>query len=443
MTSAEQPLPQLYSGQTGSYFGTEYEGLSANVHPNVLKVYRMLISQSLNYLGKLTCSQFSNIDVYSYSTTDKKTAVSVMADSSGLAGIDCVSKFNDDSFLTTTTTKIISGAYDQQQLFRVSFPGLNATELLAQHTNGVRNFEQQHGAVQPIFVDLLSIAKLIDEYTVRQQSTPEHSFLQLAGGFAHASVAGMMGDNDDDWDDEDYDEDEIEYDLDSVSPLIRAILQDDLQQVKALIEDGVAVNPENRSWNEEVPLVAAVYRGDSEMIQTLIAAGAEIDRLDLNVDSFPLGMAIKQNRLDLVELLLNNGASEVGMNNVALVDAVGVGDLAQVKTLIKAGADVDYSDGSALVSAANRGNVEMIELLIQSGADVNLGWKTGSTPIAEAAYQGYLTIVKKLLNAGANPFQRCHDEESYDALGYAKQGKLEGHHKGTEHQAIIKLLNQR
>ena len=69
-----------------------------------------------------------------------------------------------------------------------------------------------------------------------------------------------------------------------------------------------------------------------------------------------------------------------------------------------------------------------------------MGWKTGSTAIAKAAYQGYLDIVQKLLDAGADPCQRCHDEQSYDALGYARQGQLEGHHQGTEHQAIIDLL---
>ena len=721
MTNSDQPIPILYNGQTGSYFGTEYEKLPLNLPADIRDVGQMLNSKGLKYLGKLTCSNFSDIEVYSFSTSDRKIAVSIMVGSSGLTGIDCVSKFSDNSFLTTTTNTILSGAYDEQQLFRVSFPNLNATELLQQHTEGVADFELQHGIVQAIFSDLLEIAKLVDEYTVRQQSTPGHGFFQLTSGFANARAAEMMGD--------DYDPDLIEYDLDTASPLVQAILQEDLERVKTLIEDGVAVNPNGKNGYEEEPLVAAVYQGNPEIIQTLIAARVDLDRLDTDIDAFPLGLAIKKNRLDLVQLLLNAGAnpdgcdfsdtalaiaihkdnypilqmlleaganpnagmeddyravmlaanygclemvellvlcgadvnawsqgtsaiesaarnahqdvydylyplldeenkrwankhgqkeiakakkrkarkanklgeklgdaavfgklnkvkellkegadpnvitengktpliyaamyghqnimevlldagadpnlqgdedgdegqtalmevassfwaknradvikflvdrgadpdiqnaegetalmiagdltdavkalidaganldlkdkqgktalmksnwavrqllrkagaSETGMNNVALVDAAFDGNLKRVKAAIEAGADIDYSDGNALVTVAGKGYKEIVEYLIVADADVNLGWKTGLTPIAEAAYQGYLGIVEKLLEAGADPWQRCHDDEFYDALDYARQGQLEGNrsHKGTEHQAIIELLTQR
>ncbi|MDI9636287.1 ankyrin repeat domain-containing protein [Geitlerinema splendidum] len=94
------------------------------------------------------------------------------------------------------------------------------------------------------------------------------------------------------------------------------------------------------------------------------------------------------------------------------------------------------------VVAAQKGNLAIVERLIQAGADVTLGWRTGCTPIAEAAYQGYLDVVERLLAVGADPFQRIYDDEFYDALDYARLGQAEGHHSGKDHAAIIELLSR-
>ena len=150
--------------------------------------------RGLNYFGKLNCSQFSNLEVYAYGTSDRTIVVSVMVGESKLSGIDCVSKFADESYLTTTTVQVVQGAYDEQNLFRVSFPSLNAIELLEQHQSYLEDFEAQHGAIQAIFEDLLAVAKLVDEYTVRQQSNVGHGFLQFASGYANAQVEQMMAD---------------------------------------------------------------------------------------------------------------------------------------------------------------------------------------------------------------------------------------------------------
>jgi ankyrin repeat protein len=728
--SAAQPIPLLYSGQAGNYFGTEYEGLPAAVHPSIDEAGQLLLSQGLVYKGKLTCSQFSQIEIYAYATTDQRLTVSIMGGESGLGGIDCVSRFLDDSFLTTTTVQVIPNAYDAQKLFRISFPELNAVELLEQHSTFVREFEQRCGAAQAISADLLAIARMVDEYTIRQQSNIGHGWLQFAGGFAQASVAQMMGDDDAEEQDDEHDNDDeddaerIEYDEDRASPLVRAILQDDLAQVESLLKAGAELNP--NSWDIEMPLVAAVYRGNPVMIQALIAAGANLDRIDVPIDICPIGMAIKQNRPDLVKLLLDAGASpeggdmswtgltltikqhnlpifqmlleagadpnanmedgdraimhaawegslemvklliahgadvnawsqgetaimsaarnahqavydylyplvdaetrryadkhgqkeidrgikrkaregnklaeklgdaalfgklatvqqllaegadpnaitacgksplmmaamyghkgviaalldagadpnlsgeeefeegttalmyiassffasnradvikflvdrganpnvqddkgktalmragtntdavralieagadvnlrdnagntalmsgtwaiqqvlhragasKEGLNDVALFEAACEGDLTKLEALLQAGATVNYGDGKALVAAAGKGNLAIVDRLIQAGADAKLGWKTGMTPIAEAAYAGYLDIVERLLSAGADPFQRTRDNEFYDALDYARTGKAEGHHKGKDHAAIIELLER-
>lgn len=128
--SAAQPIPLLYNGQAGDYYGTEYEGFPETVKLGVTEVGQLLLNQGLIYLGKLTCSQFPQIDAYEYATPDQRVSVAVMARESGLSGIDCVSKFQDGSFLTTTTVHVIPNAYDEQKLFRISLPGADAVALL-------------------------------------------------------------------------------------------------------------------------------------------------------------------------------------------------------------------------------------------------------------------------------------------------------------------------
>jgi hypothetical protein len=126
----------------------------------------------------------------------------------------------------STVVQVLQDVYDEQRLFRVSIPGLNAAQLLVQHLNYVKDFETRCGSVQPIFADLLAIAKTVDEYTVRQESNSGHIFLQLAGGFARSRMAQMMAENadeEDDDEDEEYALERVEYDEDEVSPLIRAI----------------------------------------------------------------------------------------------------------------------------------------------------------------------------------------------------------------------------
>ncbi|MBW4468965.1 MAG: hypothetical protein KME45_01010 [Stenomitos rutilans HA7619-LM2] len=51
-------------------------------------------------------------------------------------------------------------------------------------------------------------------------------------------------------------------------------------------------------------------------------------------------------------------------------------------------------------------------------------------------------MVERLLAAGADPFQRTHDDEFHDALDYARLGQAEGHHPGKDHAAIIELLSR-
>ena len=76
-----------------------------------------------------------------------------------------------------------------------------------------------------------------------------------------------------------------------------------------------------------------------------------------------------------------------------------------VRVLLDFGAPVDHLDstvGTALFRAVRNGRLDVVQLLLEKGADVNLG-DGSQTPIAAACSRGELSIVKALVESGADP----------------------------------------
>ncbi|MEP0882102.1 ankyrin repeat domain-containing protein [Trichocoleus sp. ST-U3] len=140
----------------------------------------------------------------------------------------------------------------------------------------------------------------------------------------------------------------------------------------------------------------------------------------------------------IVRLLKQAGASEEGMNEIALIEAASDGNAEQVRALIQAGADINRRmNSTALCNAASRGHDEIVRMLIEAGADVNKRTSEGYFyPLLDAAYAGHLEIVRALVEAGAD----ANAEGFCNLLEYAELGK--GHHKGGQHAEVIELLKQ-
>ncbi len=100
------------------------------------------------------------------------------------------------------------------------------------------------------------------------------------------------------------------------------------------------------------------------------------------------------------------------------------GSFEKVIELIDKGGEVssmDETGKTALHFAIERDESRLVHALIENGADVNVDSDaaTKTPPIALAAEQGSLKIVKMLLRAKADPYVR--GEDGLDALDHAQQ----------------------
>lgn len=167
-------------------------------------------------------------------------------------------------------------------------------------------------------------------------------------------------------------------DDDGMTPLAGAVVQEQMDVVRFLLDNGADPNIPNK--NGLTPLEHACGRDKTNALvlaKLLLAKGALVNPTNITEYPIPpLDWAISSDNLDLVKLLLKHGAT------------------------IK----VSY-----LASAADRGDVEIAEILIAHGADVNATNADGSTALHNAAWSGQEEIVKLLLSKGAHPDPKRSD----------------------------------
>lgn len=186
------------------------------------------------------------------------------------------------------------------------------------------------------------------------------------------------------------------------TPLIETISYDSYQIAKLLIERGADVNEKNR--DEQSPLMVAINnpllssKPSNQIARLLIESGAKVDgEKESYYARTPLIEASVKGNLELVQLLLNAGA------NVHATDRFGSSALSALmsfewtseesdlkfkiaKLLLAANAEinsVDEEGNSVLTKAAlnPRLPIKMIQLLLDRGADVNSINKIGDSAL--------------------------------------------------------------
>lgn len=236
------------------------------------------------------------------------------------------------------------------------------------------------------------------------------------------------------------------------TPVVSATLRGDLSMVKWLVENGADIR---REFDSLHLVVYAVKQPNREVLSYLLEQGIAVDA-DKIFGINPLNMAIYNNRLDYVKLLLTHGYqlkkayyallysvmlpdSEITQYLLAhgadkqlklregstlLIAAASAGSLANVQVLVKEGLAVDQADDyelTPLIMAAAIGNAPIVNYLIGQGANVNHSTLYGNTALMAAANQGDLTSVKKLTEAGAQI--DTQNREGMTALAFAMDGQ--------------------
>jgi ankyrin repeat protein len=242
--------------------------------------------------------------------------------------------------------------------------------------------------------------------------------------------------------------------------LLAAIDENDLPTADALIRRGVNVN--HRGPLALTPLMLAAGRGSVQMVDKLLAAGADVHALDSSMGASALHFAAQGGVTDVAQMLLAAGAfinlqsATVGLT--PLINAIWSKQVPMVRFLLDRGASIDVQthlggatawnfigddvlwtagftnpeheawgreiralleaqkekDTAALakqelMAAVQAGDVDSVRRLIDQGVDVNekspvlVNGNDGQTPLLVACFLGHAEIVRALLAAGANP----------------------------------------
>ena len=194
------------------------------------------------------------------------------------------------------------------------------------------------------------------------------------------------------------------------TPLLHAAEGGHKEIIELLIAKGADVNAKN--LRGETSLYDVVGRGHKEIAELLIAAGADVNAKD-NDGSTPLHNAAKHD--EVVELLIAAGADVNAKNTLGWtpLDRAITSNLTETADLLrkhggKTGADI------SIHKAAEEGNIEAVKRHLAAGVDVNAKDKYewtevieyeklfGVAPLQHAAYWGRKEIAELLIAKGAD-----------------------------------------
>lgn len=199
-----------------------------------------------------------------------------------------------------------------------------------------------------------------------------------------------------------------------ITALMMAAERGHVGVMNALIEDGAEVDA--RDQDGETALIRIADMNDfsrlpehASVASLLLAAGADKEARDKWGRHTPLMAAAYRGNTQLVRLLLQAGANIHARDKwgdyTALMDAAGEGHAEVVRILLDAGADVNahHSVGwTALMFAAREGSEEVVRMLIAAGADINARTNRGGhTALSESVSTRHFRIAELLRTAGA------------------------------------------
>lgn len=223
-----------------------------------------------------------------------------------------------------------------------------------------------------------------------------------------------------------------------MTPLITAVNADQPEMVAMLLTKGGDPNLTEKEGLEGTPLMYASAKNDITIPAMLVKAGADVNRLDVNLDP-AINWATYYGNVATMQWLIDQGADlsleskhgtavDVGLRlwhadsvmevfrhttinqpltkvEKKLFAAVQAGDTKAASRWLINAAAANARDGLGtplLQLAAQKDDVEMVRLLLAKGADPDQMNRVGMVPLAFAARFGHTACVELLLEAGAD-----------------------------------------
>jgi putative CocE/NonD family hydrolase len=149
-------------------------------------------------------------------------------------------------------------------------------------------------------------------------------------------------------------------------PLHQAVTEGGIEKVKLLISQGININLQDAEGN--TPLSCAIRAGKTEVSQSLIVAGA-----DVNAGlTPPLYFAVDVNDISMAQNLISHGANVNPTRFwTPLQQAPYSSSVEMIALLIDKGADMNVGPWTVWQGAIEKGRMDIMELLLQKGLNIN------------------------------------------------------------------------
>lgn len=189
-------------------------------------------------------------------------------------------------------------------------------------------------------------------------------------------------------------------------PLHQAVVEVE-EVARALVEAGADINAQDNDGN--TPLMYACMKAKEETVLWLLKAGAD-SRLQNNEGKTAVDMAAEKGYSRALEL----------MEADTLLQACKINQKRSVQAILKRGGiDVNEQDeecGTPLIYACQNNALEIVKMLLDNGANPNIGNQKNITPLHFSAALGAVSIVNLLVKAGADV--NCTDNNGITPLMY-------------------------
>lgn len=191
-------------------------------------------------------------------------------------------------------------------------------------------------------------------------------------------------------------------DSDKEKELFDAINNGNKEQVEAALKEGADINTQQPKYPYATPLTLATALGHIDIVKLLLENGADVNKYDKEYTPLLKAVAprpepFKPEHIDIAKLLLENGAEVNAKNKLKydnltpLIEVVRsqskiIGDEHKkilVKLLLNNGADINahtYTGMSPLMWAVKYENEELIKILLENGADA-IEYNKKETPL--------------------------------------------------------------